>query len=407
MKILCAADVSIHRVIGGAERVLFEQAVRLGFRGHQIHVLTRRLPEHALDQETIQGVQEWRYAVDNGSALSYLRSTLKNGRHLFEALERDNHFDAIVFHQPFSAYALIRSQASQLIPKIYLSHSLAFEEYQSRNPATGGFLDRVKHGLNIQVRKHIERRAISAADPIVVLSRYTQEKLWNAYRIAAERIHIIPGGVDLEHFCPAPDRDMLRARFGFSGGDIVLLTVRNLVPRMGLENLIRAMQDVLTKIPEAQLIIGGNGPLKGALMSLAHSLGIENKIHFPGFIAESDLPDFYRMADLFILPTWELEGFGLVTVEALACGIPVLGTPVGGTLEILTDLNPDFLFKGTDQAALAERIISTCGRMKSEVQFREKVSMQCRKFVEEHYAWERNISEMERVLSEAVAKGGS
>lgn len=407
MKILLVSDVSIHKVIGGAERVLYEQAVRLRQRGHAVHVLTRKLPEHENKTETILDVCEWRYSVDYCTPWSFLHSTLHNGRHLFESLQREFRFDCLVFHQPFSACAVVGSKASQAVPKVYICHSLAFEEYISRNPVTGGLLHRIAHAGNTLARKYIERRALRSSEMILVLSRFTREKLWNAHRIASERVRIIPGGVDIDRFYPIPDRSAIRERLGLPREKIILFTVRNLVARMGLENLIRAVQAIAAHFPEVHLVIGGKGPLRESLAAPARELGIEAHVHFAGFIPESDLPDYYRMADLFILPTLELEGFGLVTVEALACGTPVLGTPVGGTLEILKDLNPDFLFGGTTAEAIAERVISVCRRIKTEPCFREMQSLLCRQFVEARYSWERNVIDTEAALAEVVSGGNA
>lgn len=85
MKILFVADVSIERVIGGAERVLFEQSLRLAKRGHEVHILTRKLPSHLQNQNVIQGVKEWRYGVGRQSdALSFFKNTWQNSKQLFE-----------------------------------------------------------------------------------------------------------------------------------------------------------------------------------------------------------------------------------------------------------------------------------------------------------------------------------
>ena len=122
---------------------------------------------------------------------------------------------------------------------------------------------------------------------------------------------------------------------------------------MGLENLIVAFNELQKKAADIQLVIGGNGPLEDELMGLARSFGIEKKVHFTGFISEEQLPLYYQMADLFVLPTKELEGFGLVTLEAMASGLPVIGTPVGGTKEILTKFNTEFLFDDTTPESIA------------------------------------------------------
>ena len=128
MKILFVADVSISSVIGGAERVLFEQSTRLSRRGHDGHILTRKLSVHMQGQEVIQGVKEWRYDInDQKGAVSFLKSTWQNSKKLFETLQTKIKFDCINFHQPFSALAVIQSPLNNNAKKIYTCHSLSCE----------------------------------------------------------------------------------------------------------------------------------------------------------------------------------------------------------------------------------------------------------------------------------------
>jgi glycosyltransferase involved in cell wall biosynthesis len=261
--------------------------------------------------------------------------------------------------------------------------------------------------LNIQARKRIERRALNRSDRIIVLSRFTRDKLRRAYKIPDDKIVIIPGGVDLERFYPATDRTGIRERLNIPGEKTILLTVRNLVPRMGLENLLHAMQAVIKTVPDAYLVVGGEGPLKDHLVSLTRKLGIDNHISFAGFIPEADLPDYYRATDIFILPTLELEGFGLITLEALASGIPVLGTPVGGTVEILSRLDSQYLFKDTGAESMAELIIKTCREFKDNPTLRREVSSRCRVFVEENYSWEKNVDALENMIAQMGIGGNS
>ena len=403
MNILFVSDVSISKVIGGAERVLFEQSTILQKKGHDVHILTRKLPEHRLGRQVIQGVTEWRYDVDQSNPFSFIISTLLNSKRLFESLQNQYSFDVINFHQPFSAFAVIRSPASHKIKKIYTCHSLSFEEYQSRNPQPRSIIGKIAYFLNIQVRKFIERRVLKESDRIAVLSRFTKERLQRVYKIPAEKITIISGGVDLERFYPATDRAKIRQRLNIPQEKMILFTVRNLVPRMGLENLIYAVKDVVKTVPDVYLVLGGEGPLKNELISLTKELGIGNHVKFAGFIPEAELPDYYRMADIFILPTLELEGFGLITLEALASGIPVLGTPVGGTVEILSRLDSKYLFKDTKPESMAELITKTCQEFERNPGLRQDVSSQCRLFVEENYSWEKNVDFLEKLIARIAA----
>ena len=404
MNILFVSDVSIARVIGGAERVLFEQSTILQKRGHDVYILTRKLSEHTSDHEIIHGVTEWRYDVDQSNAFSFFISTLLNCKKLFESLQNQYSFGCINFHQPFSALGVIHSPISKKIRKVYTCHSLSFEEFQSRNPQPRSMIGRIPYFLNIKARRFIERRVLNKSDRIVVLSRFTEEKLQRAYKISAEKITIIPGGVDLERFYPAIDRKKIRQHLNIPQEKTILFTVRNLVARMGLENLMFAVRDVVKKVPDVYLAVGGDGPLKNDLISLTKELGIENHVQFVGFIPELELPDYYSMADIFVLPTMELEGFGLVTLEALAAGVPVLGTPVGGTVEILSRLDSKYLFKDTKPESMAELIAKTCQEFKNNIGLWQDVSSKCRLFVEENYSWEKNVRLLENLITEVTAR---
>jgi glycosyltransferase involved in cell wall biosynthesis len=105
------------------------------------------------------------------------------------------------------------------------------------------------------------------------------------------------------------------------------------------------------------------------------------------------------MADIFVLPTLELEGFGLITLEALASGTPVLGTPVGGTVEILSKLNSRYLFKDTSPESMAELIIQICREFKDNPALRQGVSDQCRLFAEKNYSWKKNVDSLENLIT--------
>jgi len=398
LNVLFISDVSISEVIGGAERVLFEQSTRLQKKGHNIHILTRELPNHDSSRGLIQEVQEWRYNVDQRNGLSYFRFTLPKCKELFESLQNQYSFDCINFHQPFSALAVCRSAAARKIRKIYTCHSLSFEEFKTRNPKPKGALGRIPYFLNIQARKIIEKKVLNTSDKIVVLSQFTKDRLLSSYGVSSEKIIINPGGIDFQKFYPANDRIDIRNRLNVPPEKLILLTVRNLVPRMGLENLLFALRQAVERVPDIYLVLGGEGPLKNSLTSLSHELQLQDYVKFVGFIPETELPEYYQMADVFVLPTLELEGFGLVTLEALASGVPVLGTPVGGTAEILGKLDPKYLFRDTNPESMASLILETCQQFKNNLGLWEQVSSKCRQFVEENYSWDKNIASLEELF---------
>lgn len=402
MNILFVTDVSIKKVLGGAERVLLEQATRLSERGHEIHIITRKLPIHSSSYENIKNVHEWRYDINKKNSFLSLVSTILNCQKLFRQISQKISIELINFHQPFSAFAINLLKDTQKIKKSYTCHSLAFEEYETRNPKPSNIFPRIIYTINSHLRRRIEKYGISKCDLIVVLSEYTKDKLFEHYKIKPEKIHIIPGGVDLSKFEFKENKLAIRKQLGLSEEKFILFTVRNLVPRMGLENLIYAMKEIVKYAKDIYLIIGGKGELREELSSLISDLNLTDFVKLQGFIPSEELPHYNQAADFFILPTKYLEGFGLVTVEAMACGTPVLGTPVGGTKEILNKFNPGFLFKDTNPESIADLILEKYKYYKDEPDEYKQLSRKCRVFVENNYPWERNIEKTETLFAQLI-----
>src|SRR5437667_2488685 len=171
---------------------------------------------------------------------------------------------------------------------------------------------------------------------------------------------------------------------------------------MGLDLLIRAMAILKRDRPEALLLIGGVGSVRQELESFSEALGLREQVRFLGFIPDEALPLYYPAADVFILPTRELEGFGLVTVEALACGTPVLGTPVGATPEILVPLSPALVFRGLAPETMAEDLRRFLEAERRDPEAHARLREACRRHVEAHYTWDRTIDALEEELTRLV-----
>lgn len=393
------ADVSIKNIDGGASRVLYEETTRLASRGHNVCILTRRHPETTLEEENINGVKEYRYEINRQNSLAYFFSTIKNSRRLFEAVIETHALDIIHFHQPLSALGVLFSRNSRPIKKVYTCHSLAFEEYQTRRPHP----NRLVSMLHVTGRKWLERYPMKRSLKIITLSEFMKERVVTRHGIPDKRIFVIPGGVDSERFQPTTEKKSVRKELGLPQDRFVLFTVRNLVPRMGLENLIHAMEWIVKEARDVYLVVGGEGDLRGPLEALVKEKGLREHIRFEGFIAEEKLPSYYQAADLFILPTVCLEGFGLVTVEALASGVPVLGTAVGATPEILSKLDPGLLFKGPDPSSIAALILDRYRDFKKNPDHYFELACRCRSYAEENYTWQRHVDRLEAIYKDLLS----
>ncbi len=140
--------------------------------------------------------------------------------------------------------------------------------------------------------------------------------------------------------------------------------------------------------------------MESQLKRLAKSLHLRMYVTFTGYIDEEKLPLYYQAADVFVLPTKDLEGFGLVTIEALACGTPVLATPVGANLEILGKFDKNLLFRGVDAQSMAKRILEFMSSHKANNGLSEK----CRQFAVQNYSWDRIVDRYEETYFAVVGR---
>src|SRR6185437_4730902 len=187
---------------------------------------------------------------------------------------------------------------------------------------------------------------------ITSMSHFTRRQIKRIHGAElAGRIQVIPGWVDLERFQIVPDRAAAKQSLGWPLDVPVLFTLRRLVRRMGLDRLVRAVSILRARGQKLQLIIGGAGPLRRELEELVQALNLGDSVRFLGRVADSDLPGMYAACDAFVLPTAELECFGLIALEAMACGRPVLATPVAAIPEVMRNFEPQWLAAAADEGA--------------------------------------------------------
>ena len=288
------------------------------------------------------------------------------------------------------------------IPLVYIFHSPWHQEYLFR---------RGKHRpgrrfFSAMIRQAIERLCVSNADKVVTLSQYMREKLYAVHGLQPEKSVVIPGGVDLQRFTPPKDRLRAKQEVGFPAGVIHLLTVRNLEPRMGLDNLLESLRMIPAGSPAVHLTIVGEGPQRDILRKMISEKRLEKRVTMTGTVSTAALIKHYGAADFFVLPTRDLEGFGLVTPESMACGTPVVGTPVGGTKEILSKFEPGFLFADNSPRAIAAGIERMARQYDLNDDAYRQLRKRCREFVEENYAWDRHVRELVSVLMSARYRSG-
>ena len=189
-------------------------------------------------------------------------------------------------------------------------------------------------------------------------SEYTHGLLGSLYgKDIQSRTKILPGWVDLAKYQIQTERQAIKSQLGWPTDKPVFFTLRRLVPRMGLDRLLSAMRIVQHLGFKFHLVIGGDGSMRHYLEDLANQLEIRQSVSFVGYVPDRTLPLMYAAADAFLLPTTELECFGLIVLESLACGRPVLSTPIGAIPEIINQVEPEWLAKNASVEAIAQLII--------------------------------------------------
>jgi len=395
------AEVSASRVIGGAERMLRGQALGLRRLGCRVGLAVREPQNDPRPTVLIGDAPEHRYAVRRANETAYMLSSLQASIGGFERACGGARPDVVIVHQAMAGFGPILRLRSSAGAWVYMCLSLAHEEYLSRTaPAS---VSRFRYQANVAMRRWCERAVMRRCARVIVLSEFMKQRVQAVHGIAAHRIHVISGAVDIERFMPASDPADVRRQLGLPIDRTILVTVRNLVPRMGLEQFVRAVAMVRDEIPGILAIIGGEGPLRDEITGLVQRLQIKDHVWMPGFIPEDDLPKYYQAADLVMMPTYELEGFGLVTIEALACGTPVLGTPVGATPEILRGIDPALLIGGTHAEAMAESLRTIIRRFRARPGERAELAAKGLQAVRANYTWDRHCATLADVLADAAA----
>ncbi|PZO43365.1 MAG: glycosyl transferase family 1 [Pseudanabaena frigida] len=245
----------------------------------------------------------------------------------------------------------------------------------------------------------IEKMVYQRANGFIVLSESFRQILHRTYNVPLEKIFIVGGGIDTKEFDVDLSISQAREKLGWPQDRRIIFCVRRLVQRMGLENLISAIALVKKQHPDVLLLIAGKGAISNMLRSQIQELQLENHVQLLGFVPDSDLAIAYRAAELSIVPTISLEGFGLIVIESLAAGTPVLGTPIGGIPEVLQPFNSDLILEGSTTGQLAQGIIEALSGQRQMPSAEE-----CQAYVRKNYDWQVIARHMKTVYEKVIQK---
>lgn len=323
MKILIVGLATFDQMAGGSARYLSGAADGLRAAGHDVTVLT------AADHVATSGFAESGIVGQVRRAVERLLVGMPRTVLVLLSLRPD------ILNVHFALDGLPAALVAGLMktPMVVTFHGpWALESLATGRRGSWPFSTRARAAIEA----FVYRRAVRC----VTLSEAFAEILRSEYGVKAERIRVIPGGIDVRPFADPPPSGEARKRLGLPEAGYLMVTVRRLVPRMGVDIAIEALSQLED---DYVLAIAGSGPERPRLEALARKRGLERRIHFLGRVPEKQLPLIYAAGDVCLVPSRELEGFGYVALEALASGTPVIAAGTGGLRELVGQLEPRWI----------------------------------------------------------------
>jgi D-inositol-3-phosphate glycosyltransferase len=369
---------------GGIEQVSFEQSRRLTEMGYQIDVLTSKY--EGRDRNPVKGIKIHHYPSLNVAKRFGVPYPIISFEAYKMFTKHIGECDLVHAHgHVYMASCLAGIVAKKLKKPFIVTQHNTFIDYRS-------FLNVVEE-LNDQ---SIGKSVLKNADKITTVSKETMKYV---LRLGADKTktQVIYNGVDIDTFRPV-NKNESRTRLGLPKNRKIVLSVRRLVYKNGLGTLIESVPLVAKKHPDVLFVVAGKGPSRKLIEDRIKELGISQNITLAGFVPDELLPAYYDAADYFLLPSASGEGLPLVLLEAMACGLPVIATAVGGTPEILKHNKNGILVPPINPTAMAE----ATSKLLSNEKLATTLGKEARKNVEDNYTWEENVRRLQAIYREFV-----
>jgi len=384
--ILFARNLFLPADLGG-NRYPYETMRRLGERGHPVTVATPRLhnqfPSLPNVHYRLYPVQRPHPAISHFTNL--VGATLAFRTVPPHAVAIAGSYDA--------ALALGWAHVVPRTPLVFLFHSELYSEWVQSRAVARQLLKRYMAA--------VERRVFALSARIVAVSEFSAGQIRDRAPTAADRVRVIPTGVDTTYFCPPTSKSAARAELALAGDNAaepLLLGVGRLAGVKQFDRLITAFAVASAHGLTARLAIAGGGPERERLERLITTYGLGDRVYLAGYCDPPRLRTFMQAADLQVC-TSAFENLSLAILEGMACGTPVLGTPGGGTPELVGRVDPELVLDDDQPQTLAEALpvwLSKPGRLAA-------LGRRARDLTVEQYDWERVVDGLEAVCSEVAA----
>jgi D-inositol-3-phosphate glycosyltransferase len=370
--------------MGGIEKVSYEQSKRLTESGYEIDVLTSKI--RGQNERPTKGIRVFPYSNLNLAeriGVPYPVLSFKAYRKFVQVIKKCDLVHAHG-HVYLSSYLAGKVAKKYKKPFIVTQHN-TFIDYQS-------ILNMLEHLNDLTVGKSVLKRA----NRIITVSKETMKYV---LKLGADKTKtsVIYNGVDTNYFHPVKKGES-RKKLGLPKNRRIILSVRRLVYKNGLDTLIESVPLLTRDNPDLLFVVAGKGPSRKLIEDRIKELGIDANIKLTGFVPDRLLPLYYDAADYFILPSASGEGLPLVLLEAMACGLPVIATTVGGTPEIIKHMKNGVLVPPRNPEAMAE----TMAKILSEERLGPTIGEEARRIVENRFTWEENLRQLQDIYKKFV-----
>jgi glycosyltransferase involved in cell wall biosynthesis len=373
-------------------------------QGHEVHVICPHIPGAAFS-ENMQGVNMHRF----GYFYPYRYERLASDTGMYPAIRHSPlamiQLPLFVFFQFCLGWRIIRRYRIDLInthwmiPSGFVGAALKVI-WKKPHIITSHVLDANLFG-KFRITLPLLSAIVASADVITTNSTYTKHQIENLVQLPCPCM-VIPMGI----YVPAESPAVMARKH-----ENTILYVGRLIEWKGVDTLIRAMPPVIKQIPGARLFIVGEGPYRDSLESLVRENSLTEVVRFLGRVSDDDLRNLYDSATVFVLPSRRhqglvMEGLGVVLLEAMSHGVPVIGSNIGGIPDIITDGENGYLFSTDNPEDLAPKIIRLIGEEKLISQFRLKGY----ETVKTRFAWEeisKKFSDIYRLMNRKKISGGT
>ncbi len=373
------------RIVGGIARHCYGLAKALARNGHEVYVITLDFPG-APSYEEMDGVKVYRTATELGHPNFITWVLLFN--HFMEKriadISQQVKFDVLHVHDWLTAMVGISLNHHMKKPMVLTVHSTEFGRSGLHNPDS----------FTID---GIEWWATYEASKVIVTSGSMKRELCDHFHVPLEKVEVIQNAIDLTKYQVSIDRWSVRRSYGVDPNEKLILCVGRLVPQKGTEYLIQAIPLIIQRYPEAKFIIVGEGWYKDHLENLAQSTGYRWKALFTGFIPDSDLVALLMSADVLVVPS-VYEPFGIVALEGMAAGVPVVASQIGGLAEVIEHDRTGVLVYPRNPESIAWGV----DRVLSDPNYSRFLTQNAREMLQKTYSWEAIAMKTIKVYKEVL-----